>query len=221
MVRNTKFLEGNSTLFVRYRMLTMFCCSQLTAGHPAVVLSVLQELMRRGGLKGALAGKDEEGLVAILNYLVQHYFKKVSCAWFCLSETLPTLATGAYWRANKMLGKHLKVTFWKRLLAVASLMRDNRHHSEICLILIRFASCLLLYCSDPNFTTGSWNYSLPGLWSYVMYIYLHNIFPRRFAILYRQSTPRWGDLLRNLVIPHPATSFQWWRFLLENRRTHA
>ena len=49
----------------------MFCCSQPTAGHPAVVLSVLQELIRRGGLKRALAGKDEEGLVPILNYLVK------------------------------------------------------------------------------------------------------------------------------------------------------
>ena len=54
-------------------------------------------------------------------------------------------------------------------------------HTEICLMLIQFASFLLFHWSSPNVTRGSWNYILPGLWPYVIYTSLQR-FSFRFCI---------------------------------------
>jgi hypothetical protein len=36
-----------------------------------VVVAIMQELNRRGGLKRALAGRDEKGLIPILYFLIR------------------------------------------------------------------------------------------------------------------------------------------------------
>ena len=37
--------------------------------HPDVTVSVLQELIRRGGIKAALAGRDEKSLSGVIRFL--------------------------------------------------------------------------------------------------------------------------------------------------------
>ncbi|EDO31974.1 predicted protein [Nematostella vectensis] len=45
---------------------------QPLSNHPPVVVAILQELIRRGGLERALSGRDEEGLVPILYFLIRN-----------------------------------------------------------------------------------------------------------------------------------------------------
>lgn len=60
-----------------YRFVTQFNCYKHFFGQPSycrtpLLVSLLQELIRRKGLKRALAGRDEDGLVPILEFITRY-----------------------------------------------------------------------------------------------------------------------------------------------------
>ena len=69
-----KYLGGNNccfTVLLYAGMLWDFFILQMRVRTrtPEVVVSVIQELIRRGGLRAALAGRDEKSLSIILKFL--------------------------------------------------------------------------------------------------------------------------------------------------------
>lgn len=55
--------------------------------NPDITVAVIKELDRRGTLKNALAGRDEQQLSQLLNFLIR-WETKTLCPFFLLKEGL-------------------------------------------------------------------------------------------------------------------------------------